>query len=196
MALDQVEERHDGEGPVADLVGQRRQRKVYPLALEACTLAVERDTQGGDGLKLRILAKLNLERQIGSESATWLDRELISRERLMITDSGFGRELKEAPHRRAMRLVEMGYATAQDGAIIVPARAIASLEQCEVERVGRQMATERGSGRFAMIEDGLGFTLVPRQPVLDTRVGQHIAGIVRDTGGIAWSFGRKRGVGL
>jgi len=69
MALDQVEQRHDGEGPVADLVGQRRQRKVYPLALEACTLAVERDTQGGDGLKLRILAKLNLERQIGSESA-------------------------------------------------------------------------------------------------------------------------------
>ena len=109
MALDQVEQRHDGEGPVADLVGQRRQRKVYPLALEACTLAVERDTQGGGGLKLRTLAKLNLERQIGSESATWLDRELISRERLMITDGGFGREVKEAPHRRAMRLVEMGY---------------------------------------------------------------------------------------
>ena len=47
-----------------------------------------------------------------------------------------------------------------------------------------------------MIEDGLGFTLVRWQPVLDTRVGQHIAGIVRDTGGIEWSFGRKRGLGL
>ena len=43
MAFDQVEERHDGEGPVADLVGQRRQRQVDPLALEARTLAVERD---------------------------------------------------------------------------------------------------------------------------------------------------------
>ena len=43
MALDQVEERHNGEGAVADLVGQRRQRQVDPLALEARALAVERD---------------------------------------------------------------------------------------------------------------------------------------------------------
>lgn len=43
MAFDQVEERHDGEGPVADLVGQCRQRQVDALGLEALTLAVERD---------------------------------------------------------------------------------------------------------------------------------------------------------
>ncbi|MBB4367110.1 hypothetical protein GGD65_008186 [Bradyrhizobium sp. CIR18] len=43
MTLDQLEERHDGEGPVADLVGQRRQRQVDPLGLKAHTLAVERD---------------------------------------------------------------------------------------------------------------------------------------------------------
>jgi hypothetical protein len=100
--------------------------------------------QGGDGLKLRTLATLNLERQIGSDGATWLDRELRARQRLLITDSGFGRQVKDALHRRARRLVEMGYANAKDGAIQVPGRAIAILEQREVERVGRQMATERG----------------------------------------------------
>lgn len=42
MALDQVEERHHGEGPVADLVGQRRQWQVDPLSLKARTLAIER----------------------------------------------------------------------------------------------------------------------------------------------------------
>jgi hypothetical protein len=42
------------------------------------------------------------------------------------------------------RLIEMGYATAKDGAILVPGRAVASLEEREIERVGRQMATERG----------------------------------------------------
>ena len=31
MALDQLEERHDGEGSVADLIGQRRQWQVDPL---------------------------------------------------------------------------------------------------------------------------------------------------------------------
>ena len=43
MALDQVEERHHGESPVTDLIGQRRQRQVDLLALEARALAVERD---------------------------------------------------------------------------------------------------------------------------------------------------------
>jgi len=67
---------------------------------------------------------------------------------------------------------------------------IANLERAEVSRVGETMAAERGltfataktgdhvsgtlvgstklaSGRFAMIDDGIGLQLVPWQPVLD-----------------------------
>jgi Protein of unknown function (DUF3363) len=89
----------------------------------------------------------------------------------------------------------------------------------EATRVGKAMAAERGltftaaktgeyvsgtlvgstqlaSGRFAMIDDGIGFQLVPWQPVLDKRIGQHITGIMRSAGGIEWSFGRKRGLGI
>ena len=57
-------------------------------------------------------------------------------------------------------------------------------------------ATQLASGRFAMIDDGIGFQLVPWQPVLDQRIGQHIIGVVRNAGGIEWSFGRKLGLGL
>jgi hypothetical protein len=32
--------------------------------------------------------------------------------------------------------------------------------------------------------------------VLDKRIRQHVAGTVRDAGGIEWSFGRKQGLGL
>ena len=46
-----------------------------------------------------------------------------------------------------------------------------------------------------MIDDGLGFSLVPWQPLLDKRLDQHTTGIMRD-GGIEWDFGRKRGLGL
>jgi Protein of unknown function (DUF3363) len=46
-----------------------------------------------------------------------------------------------------------------------------------------------------MINDGIGFQLVPWQPFLDRRNG-HITGIVRNAGGFEWSFGRKRGLGL
>ena len=52
------------------------------------------------------------------------------------------------------------------------------------------------SGRFAMIEDRLGFQLVPWQPVLEQRIGQHITGVRRSDGGIEWGFGQKRGLGL
>ena len=52
------------------------------------------------------------------------------------------------------------------------------------------------TGRFAMIDGGIGFRLVPWQPVLDKRIGQHITGIMRCAGGIEWSFGRNRGLEL
>jgi type IV secretory pathway VirD2 relaxase len=176
-------------------------------------------TKGGEGPKITTLSPQNLERQIASEAATWLDRELTARAPLVIAEGGFGRDVRDALHRRAEHLVKMGHATLRRGAIQVPAQAIANLEQREVERVGRQMAAERGltftpskageyvsgrltgaaslaSGRFAMIEDGLGFRLVPWQPVLEKRIGQFITGIQRESGGIEWEFGRKRGLGL
>jgi hypothetical protein len=49
------------------------------------------------------------------------------------------------------------------------------------------------SGRFAMIDDGPGFSLVPRSPSLDRHLGRHVSGVARDDGGVYWSFGRKRG---
>jgi len=176
-------------------------------------------TRGGDGPRIKILSSEKLERQIATEGATWLDRELTAREPQVIADSGFGRDVKSALQRRAERLVEMGYAIVREGTIRIPPHTVANLEQREVDRVGREMASERGltftssktgeyvsgrltgvaslaSGRFAMIEDGLGFRLVPWQPILENRIGQFMSGIQRDSGGIDWDFGRKRGLGL
>ncbi len=53
-----------------------------------------------------------------------------------------------------------------------------------------------GSGRSAMIDNGLGFSMVLWRPILAKRIGQHISGGVCDSGGIDWSFGRKRGLAL
>jgi type IV secretory pathway VirD2 relaxase len=174
-------------------------------------------SQGGGGFRVRTLSALNLEKQIGSHWVTWLDRELIARERMAIADSGFGRQVNNALSRRAQRLVEMGLATTKDGNIHIPVRTVGTLERQEVERIGHQMARERGltyvpanageyvsgrlagvaslvSGRFAMIENGLGFQLVPWQPILEKRIGQHITGLQRDDGGIEWTLGRNRGL--
>ena len=89
---------------------------------------------------IRTLSFLDLHRQVGSDGATWLDRELVAKDHLPITDAGFGREVNIALDRRAQRLVEMGHATAKDGFISIPRRSIAVLERQEVERVGKEMA--------------------------------------------------------
>lgn len=52
------------------------------------------------------------------------------------------------------------------------------------------------SGRFAMIDNGLSFQLVPWSPSLDRQIGKHISGVMRTGGGVDWSFGRGRGLGL
>jgi hypothetical protein len=47
-----------------------------------------------------------------------------------------------------------------------------------------------------MIDDGLGFQLVPWRPALERRLGQQVSGILTPGGGIDWNFQRKRGLGL
>ncbi|MGA3339908.1 MAG: DUF3363 domain-containing protein [Methylocella sp.] len=182
-------------------------------------------SQGGRGLAVRTLSMLDLQAQVGSDGATWLDRELVSRNRTPLANAGLGRDVADALERRKQMLVDMGHASRlPDGGIRAPVDLLSRLEHAEVTRIGRVMATERAllfqeaktgeyvsgklidstqlaSGRYAMIEGfsgegGLGFSLVPWQPVLDKRIGQHITGAMRDDGGIEWSLGRKRELGL
>jgi len=176
-------------------------------------------SQGGDDLRIWTLSAIGLDRQITSDGATWLDRQMIADDRSDLRDSGFGREIGKAMNRRAQRLVEMGLATVKDGKIRVPVDTVATLERREIERVGHQMARERGltylpanageyvsgrlagvaslvSGRFAMIDNGLGFQLVPWLPMLERHIGRHIGGLMRDDGGIEWTLGRNRGLSL
>src|SRR5262249_49726635 len=175
----------------------------------------------GKDFSVRTLSTLGLDRQVGSDGATWLDRELASPNRTSLSEAGFGREVSGAMERRRQSLVDQGHATRlDDGRIRAPRDLIARLEATEVNRVGHEMPAQRGltytpsksgeyvtgrlagvatlaSGRFAMMEDGLGFQLVPWQPVLDKQIGKHISGVMRDDGdGIEWNFGRKRGLGL
>lgn len=53
-------------------------------------------------------------------------------------------------------------------------------------------SVQLASGRFAMIDDGMGFSLVPWKPVIEQRLGQTLTAVVRG-GGVSWEFGRQRG---
>jgi hypothetical protein len=42
-------------------------------------------------------------------------------------------------------------------------------------------STQFASGRFVMIDDGLGFSLVPWRPVIEKEIGREVIGLVRGT---------------
>ena len=62
-----------------------------------------------------------------------------------------------------------------------------------VAGIYRQRVT-LSSGRFAMIEDGLGFQLVPWRPALERHLGKQVTGIMSPASTVDWTFGPKRGL--
>lgn len=172
----------------------------------------------GGAARVRTLSPLSLNQQIGHEGATWLDRELLASDRTPLANNGFGREVATALDKRKTSLVDMGYAhDLGNGHIRAPKDLISQLRNSEVENVGRNLAQERGrtwepaipgnrvsgrlvgstqlaSGRFAMIDDGLGFSLVPWRKELEHAIGKDISGMAMRGGGIEWTLGRKRGL--
>jgi hypothetical protein len=127
--------------------------------------------------------------------------------------------VRQALERRSDELVRQGHARrTPEGQLRAKADLIGTLARQEVERVGRHLAAERGlafqpiqegqtirgklvgsaqlaSGRFAMIDDGLGFSLVPWRPVIEKEIGRQVTGVMRG-GDISWQFGRGKGLGL
>ncbi|MER9064736.1 DUF3363 domain-containing protein [Mesorhizobium sp. M0698] len=64
----------------------------------------------GKDFTIRVLSRLDLEAQIGSDGATWLDRELTVKNPVQLVRSGFGLDVDNALDKRATQLVRMGHA--------------------------------------------------------------------------------------
>ncbi|SIT57225.1 Conjugal transfer protein TraI [Mesorhizobium prunaredense] len=176
------------------------------------------DTQGRRRVAIAVRSDFPLERQVSADGATWLDRQAVSDHPLAL-GGGFGRDVRDAMERRAEHLIEEGLAQRQGSRLIFARNLLDTLRRREVEALGDKLAAGLGrpfnkaatgehvtgtyrqrfalaSGRFAMIDDGLGFQLVPWTPSLERKLGQHVSGIARGGAGVDWSFNRKRGIGL
>lgn len=177
------------------------------------------DAGQGGRANVRVLSAYDLDRQVTSDGATWLDRQLVSRDQGSLADAGFGAEVRGSLERRKDELIRRGYAwRTPEGGLRAQKDLLPALERQEVERVGEKLATERGltfkaiedgqairgkligsaqlfSGRFAMIDDGLGFSLVPWRAVIEKDIGREVIGIMRGTD-VSWKLGRIRGLGI
>lgn len=171
----------------------------------------------GGGVVVELKSHLPIERQARVIGATWLDQQLIGGGK-GLGELGFGSEVKDALQQRADFLVEKGLAARRGQRVILARNLLATLRGRELATAGQSIAAETGlqhrptadgervsgiyrrsvmlaSGRFAMLDDGLGFRLVPWKPVIEQRLGQQIAATVRGSG-VSWEIGRQRGPSL
>lgn len=176
------------------------------------------DAKGHDRLSLATRSDIPLEAQIKAPGATWLDRQLVARDPVA-TGNGFGREVRDAMDARASHLETQGLARRQGQRVILAQDLVGTLKNQELTAATQAIAARTGlehkpsgagdyvsgiyrervtlsTGRFAMIDEGLGFQLVPWRPALDQHLGQHITGTMSPGGTVDWALGRGRGISL
>ncbi len=176
------------------------------------------DARGERRVALAVRSDLSLEAQTTADGATWLDRQLVARDPVDL-GGGFGLEVQQAMEARTEHLIEEMLARREGERTIFTRNLLSTLRERELDALGEKLSQEMNmpfreaaageyvagtysrrftlaSGRFAMVDDGLGFSLVPWTPSVEKHMGQHISGVARADGGVDWSFGRKRGLGL
>ncbi|MET2830912.1 relaxase/mobilization nuclease domain-containing protein [Mesorhizobium shangrilense] len=177
------------------------------------------DLKGHERVALAVRSDLSIEEQVRAGGATWLDRQLVAQNPVECGEGGFGRDVKQALQDRTDHLVEQGFARREGQRTIFARNLIDTLRSSEVDALAARLAGKTGlpftkpapgsqvsgiyrqrfslaSGRFAMIDDGLGFQLVPWSPSVERHLGKHISGIAYAGGRVDWTFGKERALGL
>jgi hypothetical protein len=177
-----------------------------------------RDARGKDRQSLSVRSDLSLAEQVKAPGATWLDRQLVARDPVE-TAGGFGTEVRDAMAARSEHLATEGLARRQGQRFIFAKDLLDELRSRELDDAAKHIADrsrlryapsqpgdhvtglyrERvtlSSGRFAMIDNGMGFELVPWKPSLERHLGQAVTGTMNGRGGVDWSFTRSRTLGL
>ncbi len=175
------------------------------------------DAQRLGGVSVELKTHLPIERQVRVIGATWLDQQLIGGGR-GLGELGFGGDAKQAMQQRANFLAEQGLAERRGQRVILARNLLGTLRSRELAQAAKDIAAETGlehrsvtdgqrvagiyrrsvmlsSGRYAMLDDGMGFSLVPWRPVIEPRLGQQLAAKVIG-GSASWELGRKPGIGI
>jgi type IV secretory pathway VirD2 relaxase len=145
------------------------------------------------GPKVVLESTLPLDRQMRALGATWLDSQLVAGTTSEMAMRGFGAEVRSALAVRTEFLIEQGLASREDAQLRIAKDLLPTLRSRELATVGARLAAETGmtyrpvqegqrasgiyrqavalvSGKYAMLADGVGFSLVPWRPDLERSI--------------------------
>lgn len=211
------------EAHVRRLEALRRTRVVdrmadglWKIPADLMQKASQHDAQKTTGHVIQLRSHLPIEQQVRAIGATWLDRSLVVDGG--VASRGFGAQVRDAMQARVDFLAEQGLAQRRGQRVVLVRNLLATLRDRELTSVGKTLQDQTGltyrpmqdgqqasgvyrqsvqlaSGRFAMLDDGVGFSLVPWRPVIEPRLGQRLSALTRGSS-VAWHLGQQRGLSV
>lgn len=190
---------------------------VWQVSPDLLKKAQQHDHRKSAGASIQLRSHLPIEQQLRAMGATWLDRQLLG-DAKDLAPQGFGSQASEAMRGRVDFLAEHGLAERRGQRVVLARNLLATLRDRDLASVGKTLQDQTGrtyrplqdgqqpsgvyrqsiqlaSGRFAMLDDGMGFSLVPWRPVIEQRLGQHLSAVVRGPS-VTWQLGRQRGMAI
>lgn len=187
---------------------------VWRIPPDFLSRAQAHDVQRAAGGAIELRSHLSIEQQVRAQGATWLDHQMVGNTR-NLSPRGFGAQVRGALQDRMDFLVEQGLAERRGSRVVLARNLLSTLRDQELAAVGKSLQDTTGlsfrplhdgarvsglyrrslqlvSGRFAMLDNGMGFSLVPWRPVVEQRLGQQVSAIVRGSS-VTWELGRQRG---
>jgi len=193
-------------------IAERLEEGVWRVPRDLVERGRAYDARRAGGIQVEVRSYLSIERQVHAVGATWLDRLLVDR-RDDLPSTGFGSEVRAALADREGFLIQEGFAERRGQGAALARNLLATLRTRELESTAAKLETESGltyrpvvdgvpvsgtfrrsvllaSGRFAMLDDGIGFSLVPWRSTLEARQGQSMTAVTRGEY-VSWTFGRR-----
>jgi len=187
---------------------------VWRVPPDFLSQAQAHDTQKMAGITVELRSHLSIEQQVGAQGATWLDHQMVG-DAKELSPQGFGAQVRDALQDRTGFLVEQGLAERRGQRVVLARNLLSTLRDRELTEVGKVIQHQTGlihrplrdggradgvyrrsvqlaSGRFAMLDDGKCFSLVPWRPVVEQRLGRQVAAVVLASS-VTWDMGRQRG---
>jgi len=173
------------------------------------------DAQRAAGGTIELRSHLSIEQQVRAQGATWLDHQMVGDAR-NLAPLGFGAQARDALRDRTGFLIEQGLAERRGTRVVLARNLLSILRDLELAEAGKVIQHQTGlihrplrdgerangvyrrsvqlaSGRFAMLDDGMGFSLVPWRSVVEQRLGQQVSAIVLGSS-VTWGVGRQHGL--
>ncbi|MDO8293752.1 MAG: relaxase/mobilization nuclease and DUF3363 domain-containing protein [Gallionella sp.] len=195
-------------------VVERMADGVWRVPPDFLSRAQVHDTQRAAGVTALLRSHLSIEQQVRAHGATWLDHQIVG-DAKELSSQGFGAQVRDSLQERVGFLIEQGLAERRGPRVVLARNLLSTLRDRESAEAGKVIQRQTGlihrplreggradgvyrrsvqlaSGRFAMVDDGIGFSLVPWRPVVEQWLGRQVAAVVRGSS-VSWDMGRQRG---